>query len=148
MPAIEPDTRGTTTVREQLDKHRKVAACADCHRKIDPAGFALEFYDPIGAFRTHYPGRRNRGPPVDGFGQLATGESFEDERGLKKLLVARKDRFAEALTEKLMTYATGRTMTFRDRPEIMRIAEVAAANGCGLRDLVLEVATSETFKKR
>ena len=148
VPAIEPDTRGTTTVREQLDKHRKVAACADCHRKIDPAGFALEFYDPIGAFRTHYPGRRNGGPPVDGFGQLPTGESFEDERGLKKLLVARKDRFAEALTEKLMTYATGRTMTFRDRPEIKRIAEVAAANGYGLRDLVLEVATSETFKKR
>lgn len=147
VPAIEPDTRGTTTIRQQLDKHRNVAACADCHQKIDPAGFALEFFDPIGGFRTHYPGRGRR-PAVDGAGQLPTGEEFEDERGLKKLLVARKDRFAETLTEKLMTYATGRSMTFRDQPEIKRIAAESARGGYLLRDLILKVATSDTFKKR
>ena len=145
---LEPDTRGSTTIREQLDKHRTVAACADCHQKIDPAGFALEFYDPIGGFRTRYPGRRNSGPPVDGSGQLPTGESFQDERGLKKLLVARKDRFAEALTKKLMTYATGRSMTFRDTTEIKRIARANATNGYGLRDLIVRVATSDTFLQR
>ncbi len=145
---LEPDTRGTTTIREQLNKHRTVAACADCHRKIDPAGFALEFYDPIGGFRTRYPGRGRNTPAVDGSGQLPTGESFDDERGLKKLLVARKDRFAEALTEKLLTYATGRSMTFRDQPDIKRIAADSAKDGYGLRDLIFRIAASETFRKR
>ena len=83
VPAIEPDTRGTMTIRQQLDKHRTVAACANCHQKIDPAGFALEFYDPIGGFRTRYPSRRGEGPLVDGSGQLPSGELFDDERGLK-----------------------------------------------------------------
>lgn len=147
VPAIEPDTRGTTTIRQQLDKHRNVAACADCHRKIDPAGFALEFFDPIGGFRTHYPGRGRR-PAVDGSGQLPTGEEFEDERGLKKLLVARKDRFAETLTEKLLTYATGRSMTYRDQPDIKGIAAESAKDGYRLRDLILKVANSDTFRKR
>ncbi|MBP87397.1 MAG: hypothetical protein CMJ64_11855 [Planctomycetaceae bacterium] len=148
VPAIEPDTRGTTTIREQLNKHRTVAACADCHQKIDPAGFALEFFDPIGGFRTRYPGRGKNRPAIDGFGQLPTGETFEDERGLKKLLIARKDRFTEALTEKLMTYATGRSMTYRDQPDIKQIAAESAKNGYGLRNLIRSVVTSKTFHRR
>ena len=148
VPAIEPDTRGTTTIRELLDQHRSVAACADCHQKIDPAGFALEFYDPIGGFRTTYPARGDQLPPVNGSGRLPTGESFDDERGLKKLLVARKDRFAEVLTEKLLTYATGRSMTFRDVPEIKRIAAACETHGYGLRDLILSVAASDAFRRR
>ena len=147
VPAIEPDTRGTNTIREQLNKHRTVAACADCHQKIDPAGFALEFYDPIGGFRTQYPGRGNSGPAVDGSGQLPTGESFEDERGLKRILVSRKDRFAKTLAEKLLTYAAGRSMTFRDDEEINKIAAVLSSNGYGLRDLVALVATSEILRR-
>lgn len=145
---LEPDTRGTTTIREQLDKHRSVATCAECHRRIDPAGFALEFFDPIGGYRTRYPARGNRGPQVDGSGLLPTGETFEDERGLKKLLVARRDRFAETLTEKLMTYATGRSMTFRDDTEIKRIAAASANRGYGLRDLIVRVANSRIFQLR
>lgn len=148
VPAIEPDTRGTTSIRAQLDRHRNVAACADCHRKIDPAGFALEFFDPIGGFRTHYPGRGRNRLAVDGSGQMPTGETFEDERGLKRILVARKDRFTETLTEKLMTYATGRSMTFRDQPEIKQIAAESAAGGDGFRDLILHVVLSSTFQSR
>lgn len=145
---LEPDTRGTTTVREQLARHRKVAACADCHRKIDPAGFALEFYDPVGGYRSRYAARGGRGPAIDGSGQLPSGETFEDEQSLKLLLVNRKERFAEALTGKLLTYATGRSMTFRDDTDIKRIAAACARNGFGLRDLIVGVATSETFRKR
>ncbi len=148
VPAIEPDTRGTTTIRQQLDKHRNVAVCADCHQKIDPAGFALEFYDPIGGFRLSYPARRGKGQPVDGSGQLPTGETFGDERGLKRILLTRSDRFAEALTEKLMTYATGRSMTFRDQPDIKEIAAASASSGYGLRELVVRVAMSKTFRIR
>ena len=145
---LEPDTRGTTTIREQLNRHRDVAACADCHNKIDPAGFALEFYDPIGGYRTHYETGRGNRPPIDGSGQLPTGEKFQDERGLKKLLLDRKERFAEALTEKLLTYATGRAMTFRDQAEVNRIAAACAEKGFGLRDLIIGVVTSQTFQQR
>ena len=145
---LEPDTRGTTSIREQLDKHRTVSACADCHQKIDPAGFALEFFDPIGGFRTRYPAQRGEGLPVDGFGQLPTGETFDDERGLKTLLLDRKSQFVEALTEKLLTYATGRSMTFRDRAKIDSIAAECDDKGYGLRDLVINIATSEIFRSR
>lgn len=148
VPAIEPDTRGTTTIREQLDRHRTVAACADCHQKIDPAGFALEFYDPIGGFRKQYSGRPGKRFAVDGSGQLPSGEAFKDERELKQILVSRKARFAQTLTEKLLTYATGRSMTYLDHQDIKQIATTCSQRGDGLRDLVLGVATSQTFRTR
>jgi len=145
---IEPDTRGTTTIREQLNQHRHVAACAGCHQKIDPLGFALEFFDPIGGFRTRYPGTTSKRLPVDGSGQLPSGERFDDERGLKTIFLARKDQFAEALTDKLLTYATGRSMTLRDHADVEKVAAACAENGYGLRDLVIAVVRSDTFHKR
>ena len=150
---LEPDTRGATTIREQLKKHRTAQACADCHAKIDPLGFALEFYDPIGGYRKNYPStgtKKNRkaGKRIDGSGELPSGESFKDESDLKKALLARKDRFTETLTEKLLIYGTGRKMTFRDHREIERIATEVAESGYGLRDLVTAVASSEVFGKR
>jgi hypothetical protein len=156
VPPIEPDTRGAVTIREQLAKHRTVAACADCHAKIDPWGFALEFYDPIGGFRTHYPvfteaggiAERAEGKPVDGSGELSGGELIRDEADLTRLLVTRKEQFARNLTEKLLTHATGREMTFRDRPEIERIMKESSANGLGFRDLVFLVLSSSTFQTR
>ena len=54
VPAVEPDIRGATTIREQLAKHRQVASCASCHAKIDPPGFALESFDVIGGWRDYY----------------------------------------------------------------------------------------------
>jgi hypothetical protein len=150
---LEPDTRGATTVREQLIKHREVQTCADCHAKIDPLGFALEFFDPIGGYRENYPGpkegrERTVGPPVYGAGELPSGETFDDTAGLKRVLIARKDRFAHTLTEKLMVYATGREMTFRDRSEIKAIAAADTDSSLGLRDLVTAVVSSEIFQKR
>lgn len=150
---LEPDTRGATTIREQLKKHRNVQACADCHAKIDPLGFALEFYDPIGGYRESYPsvgeGRdRMPGKRIDGSGAFPSGESFEDESGLKQALLDRKDRFAQALTEKLLIYGTGRKMTYRDHGEIERIATEVGEGGYGLRDLVIGVANSDIFGER
>lgn len=150
---LEPDTRGATTVREQLVKHREVPACADCHAKIDPLGFALEYFDPIGGYRENYPGpkagrKRTEGQPIDGTGKLPSGESFDDAAGLKHVLLARKDRFAQTLTEKLMVYATGREMTFRDRREIKAISATAPGSSPGLRDLVTAIVSSEIFRNR
>jgi len=145
---LEPDTRGAVTIRDQLKRHRDVAACADCHNRIDPAGFALEFYDPIGGYRSHYKSRAARNPPVDGSGSLVSGETFQNEQDFKKLLLARKDRFTEALTAKLLSYATGRELTFRDDAEIKQIAANCAKQGYGLRDLITGVVNSNLFQQR
>jgi hypothetical protein len=144
---LEPDIRGATTIREQLAKHRKIETCAECHRKIDPIGFALESFDPVGSFRTVYrdsTGARAR--KVDTSGKLATGEEFEGLADLKHLLLQRKDQFTRCLTEKMLTYALGRELSLRDRPQVDAITEMLAARGHGLRDLVELIVSSDVFR--
>tara|TARA_R110000850_G_scaffold150868_2_gene273683 strand:+ start:2931 stop:5504 length:2574 start_codon:yes stop_codon:yes gene_type:complete len=147
---IEPDTRGTTTIREQLAKHREVAACADCHAKIDPWGFALEIYDPVGGLRTHYSaaGNRGKGPLIDTTAELINGESFADEVGLKDVILERKNLVAKNLTEKLLIYGTGREPGFQDGAEIDRIAARSLEGENGFGDLVREIVSSQIFHSR
>ena len=112
---LEPDIRGATTIREQLAKHRNVATCAECHRRIDPIGFALESFDPIGSFRQRYSDGSGRPVSiVDTTGTLPSGESFDDIAELKQLLLKQKTQFASCLTEKMLTYALGRKVGFRN----------------------------------
>ena len=139
---LEPDIRGSKTIREQLANHRKIATCNECHRHIDPLGFALENYDPIGAWRYNY--GRNK-PKVDASDVMADGNKFDGIASFKKVLMDKKDQFAHCLTEKLLTYATGRTLEATDRPEVERIVNELKARGYGLKDLVMLVATSEPF---
>jgi hypothetical protein len=141
VPEIEPDIRGALTVREELAKHRSIATCAECHRKIDPLGFALENFDPIGAWRTEY----GRKLPVDASGQLPSGEKFDDITQLRTLLIERHEQFTRSLTEKLMTYALGRELEIGDRPSVDEIlAELNSQEG-GLRDLIRLVVLSKPF---
>lgn len=144
---LEPDIRGATTIRDQLEKHRKVETCAQCHHKIDPLGFALENFDPIGAWRERYPVDRGEGPVVNAAGQLPDGAEFADIAGLKKILSGRKQQFAHCLTEKLLTYALGRKLDLADRPQLDRIVSELERRGNGLQDLVLLVVTSDAFRK-
>ena len=155
VPPIEPDTRGAATIREQLAKHRNVAACADCHAKIDPWGFALEFYDPIGGFREHYPIIREdgkfaerQGKRIDGSGELPGGRYIHDDGGLRSELLRRRDLFTRNLVKKLLTYATGRELTFRDNAEIEQITSEVIKSGHGFRDLVRRCLQSEIFRNR
>ncbi|MEM9585728.1 MAG: DUF1592 domain-containing protein [Planctomycetota bacterium] len=141
---LDPDTRGAKSIREQLQKHRNVAACNDCHRKIDPIGFALESFDPIGRERSRYDSKQ----PVDTSGQLPTGESFQDVADLKRLLLARKTRFYRALVEKMLTYATGRHLTPLDRPQIDRMVEELESGHSGMKQLIVSVVQSETFRRK
>jgi hypothetical protein len=151
---LDPDTRGAKTLKQRLAKHRSIETCADCHAKIDPLGFPLEFYDPIGGYRARYDkpsGSRlgaGAGPKVDGSATLATGEQFANLNELKALLMTRQEQFIRGLAETLMTYALGREMTWRDHAEIADIAQTASAREYGFRDLVLAVAASETFARR
>jgi hypothetical protein len=138
---IDPDSRGATTIRDQLEKHRSVASCNDCHRKIDPPGFALENFDPIGGLRTSY----GRNKKIDSSGQLGTGEAFGGIGEFKQLLLARKELFARALTTKLLAYAVGRHIESSDRPHVDQIVATLNDQGGGLRDLLKLVVLSKPF---
>lgn len=138
---LDPDIRGAKTIRDQLAKHRDNPACADCHRKIDPLGFALENFDAIGGWRTRYENKA----PVDAAGELPNGKSFEDVRGLKEVLLQQQATFKRALAEKLLAYATGRTLTPSDRPNIDGMLEELRASDGGFRDLIKQVVLSDPF---
>ena len=137
----EPDARGELTIRQLYAKHRTVESCNDCHKKIDPLGFALENYDAVGAWRTSYESKH----PVDPSGRMPNGESFDDLDGLKAIMIRDLTLFTRNLTAKLLTYATGRAMGVSDRPEIDRIATELQKQGGGLLDLMQLVVTSRTF---
>ncbi|MGB7343310.1 MAG: DUF1592 domain-containing protein [Pirellulaceae bacterium] len=141
VPAIEPDIRGAVSIREQLERHRESATCAECHRKIDPLGFALENFDAIGRWRKEY----EKKMPIDSAGNLPGGESFQTVSEFRKLLVNRQDQFNRCLTEKLMTYALGRTLEIRDRPGVDKICKEMTGSDKGLRDLIQAIVSSESF---
>jgi hypothetical protein len=153
---IEPDIRGAVTVREQLAKHRSTESCNVCHKSIDPPGFALESFDPTGAYRETYLrwkvtnaehnwGSVEKGAAVDATGTTESGESFAGIREFKRLLLARRDDFAHCLAEKLLAYALGRETGFGDRESIAGTVTRMRAAGGGLRALVHAVVQSETF---
>jgi mono/diheme cytochrome c family protein len=162
VEAIDPDIRGATTIRNQLEKHRTNAACASCHVKIDPPGFALENFDVIGGWRDHYRsigdgepvilnGRRVRyrhGPPVDSADVLPDGRRFQNIDEFKQLLLTDKDQLARALAEKLLAYATGAAPTTADQPEIDAIVYRIRDKNYGFRTLVHEVVQSELFRRK
>ncbi|HET6252168.1 MAG TPA: DUF1592 domain-containing protein [Tepidisphaeraceae bacterium] len=162
VPAIQPDTRGATTIREQLAKHRQLPSCAGCHSKIDPPGFALESFDVIGGWRENYRttglgkevvinGRRMpylTGPKVDPSDVMPDGTSFANVDDLKKLLLKQKDQVARSLTEKLITYATGGPPEAADHEEVDRIVAKIREKNYGLRTLVHEVVQSELFRTK
>jgi len=151
IPAVEPDIRGATTIREQLDKHRASESCASCHVKIDPPGFALESYDVIGGWRDRYRvvgknGRKsNDGPVVDASYQTADGQAFKDVQAYKKLLLRDRSQIARCLAEKILVYGTGATVSFADRQAIDQVVEQTKAKDYGLRSIVHAVVQSKAF---
>ena len=169
VPAIEPDIRGATTIRQQLDKHRTIAACARCHVHIDPPGFALENFDPIGGWRDYYrvtaptgrgkvdlPGFKvlrvgfvqrpiYRGPDVENGGETHDGRKFKNIDDYKQLLLADKDQLARNLTQKLLVYSTGADIQFADRELVEQIVARLATKNYGFRTLVHEIVQSRAF---
>lgn len=144
VPPIDPDIRGAKSMREILLKHRDTPSCFECHRKIDPPGFALENYDPIGAWRARY----LNGESVESSGELPGGQAFHDIAGLKKILVGRKAQFARMLTERLLNYACGRRMEALDRPAVDGILDATRADDYRFRDLIEQVVLSPAFRSK
>ena len=163
VPAIEPDIRGATTIRQQLDKHRNTPACATCHVHIDPPGFALETYDPIGNWRDFYrvpvrPGNAMpidihsfnqrpvyRGPDVEKGDRTPDGRAFGDIDDYKKILLEDKDQLARNLAQKLIVYATGADIQFADREVVAQIVAKIRAKNYGFRTLIHEIVQSRVF---
>jgi mono/diheme cytochrome c family protein len=157
VPAIEPDIRGSTTIRQQLDKHRQIASCAACHAHIDPPGFVLENFDPIGGWRDFYRAsvqtKRGivrgtsyyRGPDVEQGAELADGRKFRDIDEYKQMLLEDKDQIARNLARKLMIYSTGADIQFADREVVEQIVDNVRAKNYGLRSMVHEVTQSRVF---
>jgi len=168
VPAFEPDTRGTTTIREQLAKHRSLAACASCHTQIDPPGFALESFDVIGGWRDRYRAERGSsveradipkikfrgrdiweyrlGPAVNASGKLADGQEFKNIDEFKHLLMKRENQVARTVARNLLVYATGAGIQFADRDVVEELLARVKSRDGGLRTLVHEIVQSPTFQ--
>ena len=163
VEAITPDTRGATTIREQLDKHREVESCAGCHRKFDPVGFALESFDVAGGWRDRYrslgeEGERVKGfgknghafkfrlaKPIDCAGELEDERAFEDINQLKQLLLKDERAIARNLVHQFVVYATGAPVSFGDRATVEAILDQCADNDYGVRSLIHALIQSELF---
>ncbi len=179
VPAVEPDIRGATSIREQLDMHRSDDNCAACHAKIDPPGFALESFDVIGGWRERYRSAGSdmqnaiqvvrpltfdakaflrdptlRGPLksrvaqgliVDASGQLPTGQSFSNYREFRRALFADPEQIARALTQHLITFATGTGPQYSDHAVIDQVVAKSRDHAYGFRSLIHEVIQSSIF---
>ena len=152
VPAIDPDVTGATTVRERLAKHSTDRTCAECHRKIDPLGFSLESFDPIGRWRTHYAKPKTKdapAPKIDTTGEFSSGESYADFDSFKAIIrQTREDHFTRHLIRQVLSYTTGRHMETTDEFEIEDIQARVKKNGLGLQTLITECLTSEIFRSR
>ena len=164
--AVEPDVRGTTTIRDQLAKHRDNASCAACHAKMDPPGFALESFDVIGGERDRYrsigdgdPAPRGSidprigisfklGPKVDASGELPDGRKFANIAEFQTLLAASPRPLLLNLAQQFTIYSTGRPLAFSDRAGVNELVTRTEKQGGGIRTLVHELVQSPLFQVR
>jgi len=131
---------GARTLRQQLEQHRSNTACASCHNRMDPPGFALENFDTLGNWRDH-----ELGESIDAAGRLPGGQAFRGPEGLKSAILARPHAFTRCLAEKMLTFALGRGVEQADSLEVEQIARRLAQNGYRFSELVLGIVESEPF---
>lgn len=143
VPAIDPDTRGAKTIRDQLSKHRDHATCFQCHRKIDPLGFAMEQFNAIGQQRSFYDTKRKHA--IDSSGELPGGEKFDGLPQLKQLLVKREKFFVRTLTKRLLTHALGRHIGTSDRQAVDGILAQLEDQNYPTARLIESIVLSELF---
>jgi hypothetical protein len=131
------------SLRERMEEHRSNAACASCHRVMDPIGFALENFDAVGAWRT-----RDSGSPIDTSGQLADGTPVNGVVTLRQALLKRPEIFVGTMTEKMLTYALGRGLASSDMPGVREIVREASRNDHHFSSIVLGIVNSVPFQMR
>ena len=144
VPNLDEAKIGTTSsMREQLEQHRKNPICASCHVRMDPLGFGLENFDAVGAWRT-----KDGEFPINASGTLPDGRSFTGPQGLKSILKAQPDAFTESLTRKMLIYALGRGLETSDDAAVNEIVRKVAADKYRISSLILGIVNSKPFQKR
>jgi hypothetical protein len=145
VPALEDNAADAAprTVRERLEQHRGDPVCAGCHLTMDPPGFALENFDPVGRWRT-----ADAGQPVDASGTLADGTMVVGPAALREAILRRPEVFVGTVTEKLMTYALARGLEPEDMPAVRTIVRAAAKDDYRFGALVLGVVRSVPFQMK
>jgi hypothetical protein len=129
------------SMREQMELHRRNPACAACHVRMDPLGFAMEEFDAIGKRRA-----ASAGLPIDASAQFPDGTAINGLRGVRSLVASRRDQYVETFTAKLMTYALGRLADYRDQPAIRKIVRDAAAKDHRWSEIISGIARSAPFR--
>ena len=146
VPALKDDgSTKTLTMRQRMEEHRASPQCSVCHRLMDPLGFALENFDGIGRWRSA--GEDGTGS-IDSSGILPDGTQFDGPKGLREILVNKRDMFVETFTERLLTYALGRGVEQYDAPIIRRIVREASADDQRWSSIVLGIVNSNPFQMR
>ena len=150
VPEVEPDTRGTKTIRDQLTAHLNDDACASCHRNIDPPGYALEQFDAAGKFRQTYFNRNRKRKPglsIDVSHQTADGKSFKTFDDFKRIVASEPDSIARNLVAQWIVFGTGMPIQFVDRGEIDAIVD-QVDQPYGVRDLLYATLTSNLYRTK
>ncbi|MGZ6039854.1 MAG: DUF1592 domain-containing protein [Phenylobacterium sp.] len=146
VPALsETKADKPTTVRGLVELHRRNPTCAMCHAVMDPLGFSLENFDTVGQFHTIDPQSRQ---PIDTAAVMPDGTKMAGPEDLAKVLASHGDQFAGTITQRLMTYAAGRPIDWRDMPTVRRITRDASAKNYTFESIVLGVVKSDAFRKR
>jgi hypothetical protein len=145
VPELATDQAAVLTgsLRQRMEKHRADPACANCHARMDPLGFAFEQYDAVGKFRL-----KDGDFDVDASGELPGGRTFKGAAELKAMLTRQSDKFVRCFAEKMLVYALGRGTEFSDRPAINKIVLALRQNGYKFSTLVTEIAQSDPFRLR
>jgi mono/diheme cytochrome c family protein len=133
----------TLTMREAMLKHRANPACASCHARMDPIGFALENFDAVGRWRND-----DGGKPIDVVSALPDGRKIEGVDGVRQMILAHPDQLVEAMTSKLLMYALGRNVQYYDGPAVRAIARESASHNYTFAAQVLGIANSVPFQNR
>jgi hypothetical protein len=133
------------TLKEQMALHRTKSSCFSCHGIIDPIGFSLENFDAVGTWRDK---DRMAGAEIDATGELPDGTKVNGPDSLRAALMANPDQFVQTLTEKLMTYALGRTVEYYDMPTIRDIVRKSAQDNYRFSSIVLNIVNSPPFQMR
>jgi hypothetical protein len=142
LPDDDAPTAGLS-FRQRLEKHRADPACASCHNRMDPLGFGLENFDPIGRWRTTLSGQS-----VDAVGTLTSGEQFTGPNELKVILLKKKAPFARTLTQRMLAYALGRGLEAYDEPALKKITDELARAEYKSTTLIAGIVKSYPFRYR
>ncbi len=146
VPSLEDaggDGKIPSSVRAQMELHRKNPVCASCHKIMDPIGFSMENFDIVGRWRT-----QDNGTPVDASSVLVDGTKLDGVASLRAALLSRFDVFARTLSEKLMTYGLGRALKYTDMPAVRQVVRGAAKDDYRFSSVILGIVESEPFQMR